>query len=276
MENLIDNKSDKLFSTIYPNPAGETVFLLHGGPGFPSGFSVVADNLRNNFQVILFHQRGTKKSPCKSKNYSMKAYLSDMEAVRKFYEIDKFHLWGHSWGGLYAQIYAEKYPENLLSLFLCSPGSGTNLEWKQTEKEVMQFNKSKCTFWEWTKMGMNNLLGIFGCDKAYRRLFTQVMKNYNSGFIETNNFGIDFDDVKAAPINKTRPEIIKYPLLKKLENPGFKITVIYGDRDIYKSSQDFVIKRYTTAEVITIPNSGHLPWLHNLPEYIRILTAHFE
>ena len=44
------------------------------------------------------------------------------------------------------QIYSEKYPENLLSLVLCSTGSGTNVVWKQTEKEVMKFNKSKSSF----------------------------------------------------------------------------------------------------------------------------------
>ena len=276
MENLIDNKGDKLFSTIYPNPDKETVILLHGGPGFPSDLSEVADVLKDNFQVIMFHQRGTGKSPCKSKDYSMDAYLSDIETVRQFYKIDKFHLWGHSWGGLYAQIYADKYADKLLSLFLCCPGSGTNFEWKQTEKEVMQLNKSKCTFWQWTKMGMNNLLGILGNDKAYQRLFKQVMKNYNDGFIKTDNLGIDFENLKAAPINKTRPEIIKYPLLKNLTNSNFKITVVYGDQDIYKSSKNFVINRYPTAKVITIPNCGHIPWLHNPTEYKKIMENHYE
>jgi len=60
---------------------------------------------------------------------------------------------------------------------LCCPGSGTGEEWKQTEKEVMQLNRSKCSSYEWMKMGVNNLLGILGSDKAYMRLFKQVMKN---------------------------------------------------------------------------------------------------
>jgi len=276
MENIIDNKGDKLFSIIYPNSERETIILLHGGPGIPNDIEEIANTFKGNFQVITFHQRGTEKSPCKSGNYSIDAYLSDIETVREFYKIDKFHLWGHSWGGLYAQIYADKYAGNLLSLFLCNPGSGTNLEWKQTEKEVMQFNKSKCTFWEWTKMGMNSLLGIFGNSEAYNRLFTQVMKNYNAGFIEKDHSGVDFDNLKADPINKTRPEIIKYPLLQKMTDPNFKITIVYGDRDIYSASKEFVINRYPTAEVITIPKCGHLPWLHNPKEYTKILTEHYK
>ena len=276
MDNVIDNKGDKLFSVIYPASDRETIILLHGGPGFPSDIEEVADALKDRFQVITFHQRGTGKSPCKSKDYSMEAYLSDIEAVRAYYKIGKFHLWGHSWGGLYAQIYADRYSDNLLSLFLCCPGSGTNSEWKQTEKEVMQLNKSKCTFWQWTKMGMNNLWGMLGSDKAYKRLFTQVMKNYNDDFIETEHLGVDFDNLKAAPINRTRPEIIKYPLLQTLADPKFKITIVYGDQDIYKASKNFVISRYPTAEITTIPNCGHIPWLHNPTEYAKILTTHYQ
>lgn len=276
MTTLIDNRGDKLFSTIYPNPLKETIILLHGGPGFPNDLNEIIEILKDNFQVITFHQRGTKKSPCTSKNYSMNAYLSDIEAIRQFYNIDKFHLWGHSWGGLYAQIYAEKYSENLLSLFLCCPGSGTNKEWKQTEKEVMLLNKSKCTSWQWTKMGINNLLGIMGSDNAYKRLFKQVMINYNNDFVKLENSGNEFENLKAAPINKTRPEIIKYPLLQKQLNPDYKITIVYGDQDIYQSSKDFVINRYPTANVFTIKNCGHIPWLHNPTDYKTILEKHYE
>ena len=276
MTNLIDNQGDKLFSTIYPNPSKETIILLHGGPGFPSDLLEVVEILKDSFQIITFHQRGTKQSPCQSKDYSMNAYITDVDAVAKFYGIQKFHLWGHSWGGLYAQIYADKHPESLLSLFLCCPGSGTGIEWKQTEKEVMQLNKSKCTSGQWMKMGMNNVFGMLGSDNAYKRLFKQVMKNYNEDFVKTEDLGIDFGNLKSAPINKTRPEILKYPILQKKENPKYKITLIYGDQDIYKSSKDFVINRYPTAKVCVIKNCGHIPWLHNPTDYREILRTHYN
>lgn len=276
MTNLIDNNGDKLFTTCFPNENKETVILLHGGPGFPSDLIEVVEVLKGRYQVITFHQRGTKKSPCPSKDYSMKAYISDINSIAKFYNIHKFHLWGHSWGGLYAQIYAAAYPENLLSLFLCCPGSGTNIQWEQTEKEVMRLNRSKCTTWQWFKMGMNNVLGILGSDNAYKRLFKQVMKNYNVDFIKISQVGIDFDNLKADPINKTRPEIIKYQILEKVDNPNFNATIVYGDQDIYQSSKDFVINRYPTAKVWTIENCGHIPWLHNPIKYKVVLVNHYK
>lgn len=274
--NIIDNNGDKLFSVIYKNPGKETIILLHGGPGIPMNFEEVINELKDNYQIITFQQRGTKQSPCPSKDYSMDAYISDIESIAKFYGLTKFHLWGHSWGGLYAQIYAEKYPEKLLGLFLCSSGSGTNIEWKQTEKEVMQFNKSKCGKGEWSKMGLNSLLGIMGNDNAYKRLFNQVIKNYHKDFELPVQINLDFENVKATPINKTRQEILKYPVLNRQENPNYQITIVYGDQDIYKKSKDFVINRYPTAKVWTIKNCGHIPWLHNPTEYKTILKQHYK
>lgn len=276
MTNTVNNKEDKLYSVIYPNQNKETIILLHGGPGFPSDMEEVIEVLKNDYQLITFHQRGTKQSPCKSKDYSMLAYVSDIDSIAKFYNVEKFHLWGHSWGGLYAQIYADSHPERLLSLFLCCPGSGTGEQWKQTEKEVMQLNKSKCTSGQWMKMGMNNVLGALGSDRAYKRLFKQVMKNYNDDFINTDTYGIDFGNLKSKPINKTRKEIIRYPILKKQENPNIKITIVYGDQDIYKSSKNFVFDRYPTAKVYEISKCGHIPWLHNPVEYNRVLMKHYR
>jgi len=202
----------------------------------------------------------------------MDAYISDIETIAAYCNVKKFHLFGHSWGGLYAQIYAQKHPEQILSLLLCNPGSGTGNEWKQTEKEVLEYNKSKCTSEEWMKMGINSLLGLLGNDNAYKRLFKQVIKNYNKDFVKTNNVGIDLDNIKAAPINHTRTEILKYPLLKQIKSPDFPVTIIYGAKDIYKTSKEFVVNRYPTAKVWTIENCGHFPWLHNPAKFKLIVN----
>ncbi|MDD7913733.1 alpha/beta fold hydrolase [Polaribacter ponticola] len=278
MNLLLDNNGDKLYTTIYPNKGKETVILLHGGPGVPDNLLAVAKLLTKRFQVISFHQRGTKLSPNKSNNYSIDKYLSDIETIKNHFSLSKIHLLGHSWGGLYAQIYSEKYPKNLLSLVLCSSGSGTNIEWKQTEKEAMQFNKSKSSFGQWSKMGWNSFVGAMGNDKAYQNLFKQVIKNYNVDFNSSNKeiSGFSLENVKAKPINKTRKEIIKYPLLQKQIHIKYPILIMYGENDIYRKSKKFVTNRFPTAKVKYINKSGHLPWLHNPNEFKTILNSFYN
>ena len=100
--------------------------------------------------------------------------------------------------------------------------------------------------------------------------------NYNKDFIVNDNLEDNFDNVKAEAINKSRPEIVKYPILSKQINPTYnKITIVYGDMDIYQTSKNFVIDRFPTAEKYTISNCGHLPWLHNFVEFKKVMEEHY-
>ncbi|MCB0372234.1 MAG: alpha/beta hydrolase [Muricauda sp.] len=272
---IIPNKDSHLFTTFYPNEGRETVLLLHGGPGVPDNLTQVAELLMDNFQVIGFQQRGTGLSPCQNKDYSVNSYLSDIECLADYFSLQKFHLYGHSWGGLYAQIYAQYHPERILSLFLCSPSSGTGNHWKETEKEVFMFNKSKCDFMEFLGMGWNNLLGMFGNDKAYQRLFEQVLKNYNKGFVNGETASFQLENVRAEPINLTRKELLKYPVLENNPTLNFPVTVTYGEFDIYGESKKYVKNRFPTGHIFTIQQCGHLPWLHNKRAFESIISEHY-
>lgn len=272
----VTNKRATLSVKVYPRENTETVILLHGGPGVPDEMKHVANVLGEKLQVVYFEQRGTGDSKCSNCTYTIANYISDIDAIAGYLQLDSFHLFGHSWGGLYAQIYADKNPEKVRSLFLCSASSGTNLTWKQTEREVMEFNKKMCSTGEWLKMGWNSLLGLFGSNTAYRKLFRQVYKNYHKEFgeIEINWEGLA--KVFAEPINKTRKEIIKYKALSKMDSPEFPICITYGQKDIYGESKKELIKRYPTGQLFEISNCGHIPWLHNPVEFQEILGRFYS
>lgn len=273
----IESKSSQLFTTIYPKQNAQTVILLHGGPGVPMDDSPIAEQLLQKYQVITFEQRGTGRSPTKGAAYSIEEYLDDLNAIAQHFEVEKFHLFGHSWGGLYAQIYAEKYPEKILSMFLSSPSSGTGEIWKQTESEVMTFNKEHSGFWGWLKMGMNSVFGMFGSNSAYQSLFKQVIENYNKNFdpafIATDEM---VKNVRAEPVNRTRPHIVEYPLLKDAIDYRFPIMVVYGEKDIYGESKRYVKNRFPKATFVEIENAGHIAWRHAPKEFNRILVKFYE
>ncbi len=116
-------------------------------------------------------------------------------------------------------------------------------------------------------------MGKLGNDKAYIRLNHQIEKNLNKDFGIISNF--NFEHLTATAINATIREVKKYQLLKKCTNPNFKITITYGNDDIYQYSMNYVKDRYPTANIITIPQSGHIPWLHNPSEFKNIILSHY-
>ena len=270
----IESASARLYTVVYPKQEAETVMLLHGGPGVPMDFSPIVEQLSRKYQVIVFDQRGTGRSPAAANaTYSIDEYIQDIEAVRRHFGVDKFHLFGHSWGGLYAQVYAEKNPQRVLSMFLCSPSSGTGDIWKQTEREVMRFNKEHSGLWGWAMMGVKSLLGMLGSDKAYQSMFRQVLENYNKeydpSFSATKAM---VENVRARPINKTRPHIMKYPPLKDAVDYQFPIIVTYGEKDIYGESKKSVKSRFPKATFVEFENAGHIVWNHNKTAFVRTLT----
>lgn len=273
---LIKNRNVTLNTTIYSAEKAETIILLHGGPGVPDEMSEVVNILKNNYRVITFEQRGVGLSECNGCEFKIEDYISDIDAITKHLNITEFHLFGHSWGGLYAQIYATERPEKIKSLFLCSPSSGSNETWKTTEKEVMRFNKKMTSNIEWINMGWNSFLGMLGSDKAYRKVFKQVLINYHLGYNEIIVQEDFLNKIHSEPVNKTRKEIIKYKPLTELRDSGFPIIITYGDNDIYGDSKKILIKRFPTAKVEILEECGHIPWKHNLNEFEEVLNDFYN
>ena len=272
----IQNGAVTLNTTIYPKEQAETVILLHGGPGVPYAMAEVALELNSKFQVITFEQRGTGQSLNPNAEYAIADYISDIDAIASHFNLESFHLFGHSWGGLYAQIYAEERPENIKSLFLCSPSSGTNSTWKKTEKEVMKYNKLNASSGEWMKLGWNSLLGMMGSDKAYQKVFFIVMNNYHKNYSDISVNEEELRAVHADPVNITRKNIVSYKKLEPMTNPDFPIIVTYGDGDIYGESKTEVYERYPKAEFHVIEDCGHIAWIHNPEKFGEILSTFYS
>ncbi|MBV6643252.1 MAG: alpha/beta hydrolase [Cyclobacteriaceae bacterium] len=272
----IQNGEVILNTTIYPKENAETVILLHGGPGVPDPMTEVALELNNKFQVITFEQRGTGQSWNPNSEYAMTDYISDIDSIASHFNLESFHLFGHSWGGLYAQIYAEERPENIESLFLCSPSSGTNSTWKKTEKEVMKYNKMNASWGEWMKMGWNSLLGMLGSDRAYQKVFFLVMKNYHKNYSDISINKEQLRTITADPVNITRKNIVSYKRLEPMTQPNFPILVTYGDGDIYGESKNEVYERYPKAEFHVIEDCGHIGWIHNPEKFGEILGTFYS
>ena len=274
---LIDSTHARLFTSVLPKEKAESVILLHGGPGVPMDFSPIAERISRAYQVISFDQRGTGRSPAAGAAYSIEEYLDDIDAVARHFGLDRFHLFGHSWGGLYAQIYAEQNPQRIQSLFLSSPSSGTGAHWKETEREVMAFNRERAGAWGWTLMGVRSLLGLLGSDAAYQALFKQVMNNYHRdfdpSFIATDAM---VENVRAEPVNRTRSKVIAYPLLRDAAERPFPVMITYGWKDIYGESRRHVRDRYPCATIVEIENAGHLAWEQNPEKFFETLSLFYR
>jgi proline iminopeptidase len=101
---------------------GIPVLVVHGGPGAGSH----PDQRRlfdpNIYRIILFDQRGSGQSTPTGEleNNNTQALIEDIEAIRKFLNIEKWVVYGGSWGSTLSLLYAQSYPKQISALILRS------------------------------------------------------------------------------------------------------------------------------------------------------------
>lgn len=101
-------------------PAGQPVFVLHGGPG--GGLqrrSLTFFDLRR-WRVILADQRGCGRSKPHLSTHANTTWhlVADIERLRQHLGIDRMFLFGGSWGSTLALAYASRHGERVQGMIL--------------------------------------------------------------------------------------------------------------------------------------------------------------
>jgi pimeloyl-ACP methyl ester carboxylesterase len=110
-----------------PVGAGRTLIVVNGGPGYDSqqmfrGFRGLASSSR---RVVAYDQRGVGRTPAPHSkdglvDYSLDAFVADLEAIRVRLGVQRIDVLGHSFGALVASAYAAAHPDRVRSLMLVS------------------------------------------------------------------------------------------------------------------------------------------------------------
>ena len=102
------------------NPHGLPVVFLHGGPG--AGLSAYHRRFFDpaRYRIVLFDQRGAGKSTphAELRDNTTWHLVADIEAIRAYFGIERWVVFGGSWGSTLALAYAQKHPERVLGLVL--------------------------------------------------------------------------------------------------------------------------------------------------------------
>jgi proline iminopeptidase len=98
------------------------VVLIHGGPGMSSSYLKPFESLGDQRPVIRYDQLGGGKSDkiTDTSLMTIKHYVEELDSLRKFLKISKWHVLGHSWGTILAIEYYKAHPGNVVSLLFGS------------------------------------------------------------------------------------------------------------------------------------------------------------
>ncbi|MDG5748845.1 alpha/beta hydrolase [Qipengyuania sp. XHP0207] len=99
------------------------IVLLHGSNADLATWQPWVERLREDYRVIRFDQRGHGLTgPAPDNDYSLAAFVADVDRVADALDLDRFVLAGNSMGGGIAMGYAIAHPERLRGLVLVDAG----------------------------------------------------------------------------------------------------------------------------------------------------------
>lgn len=109
---------------------GAVIVLLHGSNADLHTWQPWTDRLKSDFRIVRFDQRGHGLTgPAPDGDYSIDAFVADVDAVADRLGLERFVLAGNSMGGGIAMAYAMQHPDRLRGLVLVDAG-GADIERK--------------------------------------------------------------------------------------------------------------------------------------------------
>lgn len=134
MEHYITISGANIWTIIHDELAdSQKPFLLMcgGGPGVNDGLNEMDPLLNEYFNTIRFNTRGCGTSTA-DKNYSIETVINDIEEIRKYFNVEKWYILGHSWGANIALFYALEHPEHCERIvYLCGLGVQNDMDWSE-------------------------------------------------------------------------------------------------------------------------------------------------
>lgn len=100
---------------------GDTVVVLHGGPGFSMTYLAPdLEPLAAHHVLLFYDQRGAGRSTLVTDSVALDAqrFADDLEAVRAHFGFRRLTLFAHSWGAAVAALYAARHSDRIGRLLI--------------------------------------------------------------------------------------------------------------------------------------------------------------
>lgn len=266
---------------------GDTIIILHGGPGFPSSYLIPdLKPLAIHHTLIFYDQRGAGKSTPINDTLLLDAsyFVSDLEKIRQYFSLTRLSLLGHSWGGLLAGLYAAEYPQNVKKMALigsCPPAK--KFHWdqfysnfrnkfnEQTIKDLeilydtlqsTQNNKTKPCWDYWSIL----ITGYYSNPDMARLMWGDVC-NCPVETIWGNNPDRSYTQVSLGD----------WDLTEQMKKWNFPVLIIHGEDDPMPTECAVAWQQHLPdAQISLYKNTGHFPQVESPELFFQQTTDFFK
>ncbi|KPL15738.1 MAG: hypothetical protein AMS26_06820 [Bacteroides sp. SM23_62] len=266
----------KLWYTVRGN--GPILLIYPAGAGWGGDASIhykTLQPLEKKMKIIYLEPRGIGHSErVESVNaYSMDNYVKELEAFRKYLNIEPFDLSGHCYGGCICLKYAIKHPEKVNHLILLNTTPyaqyGDYQTWEKNRKgyDIMLSKLDSIR-----QLNIDPDIRIKENMRAWAPITFYDYDIISEGF---NNY-LDQMTFSASPVMYfNKYDRLAFNVVDSLAFIDAKTLIILGDDDLpfIKIGSKVLYEKIPESKLITIQECGHWPFLEQPMQLFKHINS---
>jgi proline iminopeptidase len=121
---VIEANGYRFHGEVFGDAVAPTIIVVHGGPGWDYRSLLPLRALADDYRVVFYDQRGSGLSPrVPAEALGLESSLADLDAmVERFRAGGRVILIGHSWGAMLVSAYLGRAPDKVSHAVLAEPG----------------------------------------------------------------------------------------------------------------------------------------------------------
>jgi pimeloyl-ACP methyl ester carboxylesterase len=256
--------------------AGEPILLIPGLGLDHNYYRFGIPLLSRHLQVLAVDPRGIGRSTKSPPPYTVEAWADDFAVMIDKLAFGPIHVLGSSLGGSMALALAQRHPRKLKSLIVVGGFSeldrATELNFRLRLRLIEKLGMSDevadyMGLWTLTRKFINSDAGFATMRANQANIRANSAQSY-SAFVEALlKWGRCQPEQEREPKFTTLLDTIKTPTL-----------VVTSDNDhlIPKELSDLIAARLAGAKLVVMPGAGHIPFMEQPEEVVRIVLQFLE
>jgi pimeloyl-ACP methyl ester carboxylesterase len=255
--------------------------LLVGLPGGPGGSAAEFRDfagLDDTFELVLLNPRGAAGSDA-ADDYSLAAYVHDVDALREHLGTERLDLLGFSHGGIVAIAYAAAHPQRVRRLLLVDTVATWGNEEEAALARAIETRSGEPWFPEAQQAIEEEQAGAFASVEELVANVRRQIPLYFHRWEGNEEAGLEIasDFARMEPLHYFNTvELPAFDLRAELRTIAAPTLVLVGEDDLITARlcAEKIARELEDAELVIVPEAGHFVWVEQ-PEAFRAALAEF-
>jgi proline iminopeptidase len=266
----------------------DTVVVVHGFQGHDQNYLAPdLQPLAHDRTLLFYDQRGEGRSDAVSdpNRLGIDDHVRDLDALRQHFHLSRLTLLGHSGGALIATRYAEEHPERVARMVLVAPPPLVDGKRFGEEAGRTFYARLDSASWARARALQASLATRLDPVEGCRELIAFTLPA--AFFSDPRNVLRMRGDFCAAPPEKIRTSAERLAAFRAsvadrsfgsgLSSLRMPILVMHGEHDaIPVAASRALVAALPNAELVTIPDADHLPWVERPEEFFTAVTRFLQ